>query len=94
MSVFIRIFFYCGIACLLAIGLLQIGLPFFNKLLQTKLAVNWTQSILFMGVIFLVTLLLAGLYPAFVLSAFRPVLVLKGNWRHSIKGIFLRKRSP
>jgi len=84
-------FFIVGIACLLAIGLLQIGLPFFNKLLQTKLAVNWTQSILFMGVIFLVTLLLAGLYPAFVLSAFRPVLVLKGNWRHSIKGIFLRK---
>ena len=78
-------------AWLLAMVLVQIALPFFNKLLQLHLAVNWWQAIVFMGSILLITLLLAGLYPAFVLSSFKPVKVLKGNWRHSNSGLFLRK---
>jgi putative ABC transport system permease protein len=84
-------FFLLAVACLLAIGMVEIGLPFFNKLLQTKLFLNWSDGILFMGIIFLVTLFFAGLYPAFVLSAFKPVQVLKGNWRHSFRGVVLRK---
>jgi putative ABC transport system permease protein len=84
-------FFLLAIACLLAIGLVLLGLPFFNKLLQTELSLRWQSGLLFMGIIFIVTLLLAGLYPAFVLSAFRPIKVLKGNWHHSFRGIFLRK---
>ena len=84
-------FFLLAIACLLAIGLVLLALPFFNKLLQTNLSLRWQSGLLFMGIIFLVTLLLAGLYPAFVLSAFRPIKVLKGSWHHSFRGIFLRK---
>ncbi len=84
-------FFLLILACLFAIGLVEISLPFFNKLLQTKLFLHWSDGLLFMGIIFLVTLVLAGLYPAFVLSAFQPVRVLKGNWRHSTKGVILRK---
>lgn len=84
-------FLLLAIAWLLAIGLVQFGLPFFNRLLQTKLVIDWTDGVLFMGIIFLFTLLLAGLYPAFVLSAFRPIKVLKGNWRYSGKGLLLRK---
>ncbi len=84
-------FFLLAIACLVAIGLVLLALPFFNKLLDTKLSLHWQSGLLFMGIIFLITLLLAGLYPAFVLSAFRPIKVLKGNWHHSFSGIFLRK---
>ncbi len=84
-------FFLLTIACFLAIGLVFIGLPFINEFMQTNLSMKWADVLLFIGIIFLVTLLLAGLYPAFVLSAFKPVTVLKGNWRHSIRGVFLRK---
>jgi putative ABC transport system permease protein len=84
-------FLLIAIAWLLGIIIVEISLPFFNKLLQTTLAINWAHGILFTGSIFLVTLVLAGLYPAFVLSGFSPVKVLKGNWRHSGKGVLLRK---
>jgi len=72
-------FFLVALAWMLAIGLVQIGLPFINHLFQTRLAIDWMDGILFMAAIFLLTLLLAGLYPAFVLSSFRPIKVLKGN---------------
>lgn len=35
--------------------------------------------------------LMSGLYPAFVLSSFKPSTVLKGSFSHSIKGNLLRK---
>lgn len=35
--------------------------------------------------------LLSGLYPAFVLSAFKPSSILKGDYSHSLKGAILRK---
>ncbi len=79
------------IACLLASGMVFSGLPFFNKLLQTNLSLGWKTGSLFTGIIFLISLFLAGLYPAFILSSFKPVKVLKGNWRTGSRGIMLRK---
>ncbi len=84
-------FLLLTIACLLANGMVLAGLPFFNKLLQTNLSLGWQRGSSFTGVIFLISLILAGLYPAFILSAFKPVKVLKGNWRSGNRGIKLRK---
>lgn len=39
----------------------------------------------------LLGIVLSGIYPAIVLSSFKPALVLKGNFSHSTRGIFLRK---
>jgi len=84
-------FLLLTIACLLANGIVLAGLPFFNKLLQTNLSLGWEMGSLFTGTIFLVSLFFAGLYPAFILSAFKPIKVLKGNWRSGNHGIMVRK---
>lgn len=65
----------------LAIGWLN---DFTNKLLTLNLITNWT---LFAGMIMfaLVVGLLAGIYPAFVISGYKPALILKGQ-QGSVKG--------
>jgi len=66
---------------LLAIGMAALLLPLFNKLAGTTMHFPWTAWWLAPGVIMasVVIGVIAGLYPAFYLSAFRPVQVLKGN---------------
>lgn len=84
-------FFLIAIAWILSMILVYTGLPVLNRLLQTTLNINWGYAMLFTGVVFVITILLAGLYPALVLSGFKPVAVLKGNWRNSRNGLLLRK---
>ncbi len=68
-----------------ALGLLaaQLALPYFNRLIQTQLAMPYTNGWFIAGVIgfILITGLLAGCYPALYLSSFKAVAVLKGAHR-------------
>jgi len=70
-----------GFSFLLAVGLAALLLPFFNRLAGTSMHFPWTAWWLAPGIIVASTFigLIAGLYPAFYLSAFRPIQVLKGN---------------
>jgi putative ABC transport system permease protein len=70
------------LAMIFAHALVQILLPWFNQLVGKTIAaaaVNSGQVLFMLLVIALSAGLLAGLYPAFVLSAFQPVRVLKGQ---------------
>lgn len=68
---------------LLALVLVQFGLPFFNEVSGKELAISWNKPGLWLmsGCFILFTALTAGLYPAVYLSSFRPVKVLKGTFR-------------
>jgi hypothetical protein len=82
------------VALLLAVGLVQLLLPLFNNLSAKELFLFGMGSHwLFAGllVIALVTGLLSGIYPAFFLSAFQPVTVLKGGSHARTKGALFRK---
>jgi len=66
---------------LLAVVLAWALLPLFNKMAGTSIHFPWTDWWFIPGLALSVIVvgLLAGLYPSFYLSAFRPVQVLKGN---------------
>ncbi|MEL7121026.1 MAG: ABC transporter permease, partial [Bacteroidota bacterium] len=82
-----------GIAFLLGLSIARIAMPAFNALTGKSLAIPFFNPA-FIGVsIFAVLLIgaLAGSYPAFFLSAFDPLKVLKGNLKHGAKSGLLRQ---
>ncbi|SFO88698.1 duplicated orphan permease [Chitinophaga sp. YR627] len=69
------------IATILAIGIVWLSLPFFNQLTDKTLSLPFGDpsfGLLLLGIL-IVTALLSGSYPAFFLSAIKPVRVLKGT---------------
>ena len=82
------------IALILAVIIAAIALPVFNQLSQRELSIldgnNYGLLFLLVALVLFVGLL-AGIYPATVLSSFKPVEVLKGKFQKSFKGIAFRK---
>ena len=79
------------IAWLVAVGLVALALPFFDRMLDTELSWRGWTTLLIPILLFPLTVLLAGGYPALVLSRFRPISVLKGKLTGPAKGASLRK---
>ena len=82
------------VAFVVSIGLCSLVFPLFNQLAGKPIGTNiFTQpgSILTLLFIALLIGLLAGVYPALVLSSFQPIASLKGRFSSSTKGLFLRK---
>ncbi len=80
-----------ALAWLIAIGLVLAGIPFFNRLLSTRFSLGGWNALLFPALLFPVTALLAGIYPALVLSGFSPLKALKGSGVRDGKALVLRK---
>ncbi|MBL0741932.1 ABC transporter permease [Chryseolinea lacunae] len=79
-------------AFFVAVGLAHLLLPLFNTILQTELMLPF-QTPFFYGALFAGALfvgVLAGAYPAFYLSGFSPVNVLKGKLSAGLSKGYLR----
>ncbi|MEE9362027.1 MAG: ABC transporter permease [Cellulophaga sp.] len=82
------------LSTILAIGVVYLSLGIFNTVAETDISlVSYLNSPLFYGIIFLFVLLLGGIagsYPAFYLSSFKPVETLKGKLSVGSKGKNIR----
>jgi len=81
------------IAALLTITVVQLLWSPFNSLTGIQLPAPWTTPFFWLVIflLFVVGSLFSGVYPAFVLSSFQPIAVLKGKFRNTSGGIVLRK---
>lgn len=82
------------IAFLFSLLFSSLLLPFFNQLAGKTISTGIFDNISYVLILLLAAIgigLLAGLYPALVLSSFKPVVVLKGKFSTGTRGIFLRK---
>lgn len=83
-----------GLAVLLALGIALLMLPALNTIIGKELSLAVLHQLDFWGGAVLVVMLgtlLSGLYPAFVLSSFKPVRALKSAYEAPRRGLSLRK---
>ncbi|KXK22488.1 MAG: antimicrobial peptide ABC transporter permease [Bacteroidetes bacterium OLB12] len=68
------------VALVVGVMLSVLGLPLFNQLSGKQLIFSWNGFLLIVAASLLLIIgLMAGSYPAFVLSSFKPIAVLKGS---------------
>ncbi|OQP39158.1 hypothetical protein A4D02_17680 [Niastella koreensis] len=82
----------CGVV--LALPLLVLLLPYFNQLTNADIRLSFFSSVSFwllLTGIMLVSGLLSGSFPAFYLSAFKPIKVLKGNFTNRLSAAGVRR---
>jgi putative ABC transport system permease protein len=81
------------IAFILGFGIAYLLLPYFNDLATKQMNLSLEQKPFLLPVLLLFSTLiglLAGIYPALILSNFKPISVLKGKLTTSNKGGYLR----
>ena len=85
---------YVALSVLLAIALTELLLPWMNSVLKQKISFNDLGDPALLGALLVTTValgLMAGAYPAFVLSAYRPAAVLKGTLVQGTSGAKIRR---
>lgn len=77
-------------ALLLALVIVEVSLPFYNQFLNKELVLIGSQFYLQLVVIFILVVIVSGVFPAIYISNFEVLNVLKGNFSHSKNGLWLR----
>lgn len=73
--------FITGLAFILAVLLTELSLPAYNNLVDKNLYIDYSSPIFWLASVGIIVVVgvIAGSYPAFYLSSFRPVQTLKGT---------------
>lgn len=82
------------IAFLIALIITKITLPYLDDILEKKLELNFLENPLLILLLFAIAALiglLAGIFPAVVLSSFKPANILRGKFHASKRGVALRR---
>lgn len=82
------------IAFFITVVLTALSIPYFNELAGKIISAGIFSTPIYILILLLISIgigLLAGIYPAVVLSSFKPVSVLKGNFSTGTRGTLLRK---
>jgi len=79
----------------LSLAFVSVALPFFNEVADKQMSVLWNNPFFWLlSILFIfLTALIAGSYPAFYLSSFEPVEVLKGTARFRTRSRVSKQRS-
>jgi putative ABC transport system permease protein len=81
-----------GIALLLTFVFTQLLIPLFNELTNKNFSLTQMPAIfVWLTLLALITGVLAGVYPAFFLSSFKPAAVLKGGARSAFSVVAIRQ---
>jgi putative ABC transport system permease protein len=83
-----------GLALVLAMIIVLVAIPGFNRLTGHNLSFSlFTEGDFWLGllILFVVGVFFSGMYPAFILSGFKPVEVLKGKLSSTRQSAVLRK---
>ena len=94
MQFYVESALFAGISFILGYCLCYLCKPWFLNVLQLKIDNSFLYSPMVLGLTFallIITVLIAGSYPSLVLSAFKPVVTLKGKMSRQAGGTMVRK---
>jgi putative ABC transport system permease protein len=75
---------------LLALVIVELTLPYYNDFLSKNLMIHGSEFYLELILIFVITVLVAGVFPAIYVSNFETLKVLKGDFGRSKSGVWIR----
>ncbi|MFH1194894.1 MAG: ABC transporter permease [bacterium] len=82
------------IAVCISVLAVEITYPLWNETIGLPASFSVLKNadlLMLLTLLVFVSPIVAGIYPAFVLSSYQPVSILRGSFKYSLKGIFLRK---